>query len=186
MKSDPTKNGLQTAAGDAKSATETLASDLKGLGKPDTPSGQQAKDSLDQLSTSLQKDVTTIENTVKGVSGLRGALSRRPDGDGHIRDDGDGGQDDVHQPPGARREGRAEERVRRLERLQLPDEQRFLMHGEPATGNDGLIVKTTDEREQILERSLEVCSAQGWRIEARSESRRRSPNLRDSYGLMRF
>ena len=78
VKSDPTKNGLQTAAGDAKSATETLASDLKGLGKPDTASGQQAKDSLDQLSTSLQKDVTTIENTVKGISGLSGVLAAVP------------------------------------------------------------------------------------------------------------
>ena len=126
LKSDPTKSGLQTAAGDAKSATETLASDLKGLGKPDTPAGQQAKDSLDQLSTSLQKDVTTIENAVKGVSGASGVLHRRPDGDGHARDDADGGQDDVRQPPGTRREGRAEERVRELERLQHPDEQRSL------------------------------------------------------------
>ncbi len=74
VKSDPTKSGLQTAAGDAKSATETLTSDLKGLGKPDTPAGQQAKDSLDQLSTSLQQDVTTIENAVKGVSGVSGVV----------------------------------------------------------------------------------------------------------------
>ena len=78
VKSNPTKNGLQTAADDAKSATETLTTDLKGLGKPDTPSGQQAKDSLDQLSTSLQKDVTTIESAVKGVSGLKGALTAVP------------------------------------------------------------------------------------------------------------
>ena len=42
------------------------------MGKPDTPAGQQAKDSLDQLSTSLQKDVTTIENTVQGASGASG------------------------------------------------------------------------------------------------------------------
>ena len=59
----------------AKSATETLSSDLKGLGKPDTQAGQQAKDSLDQLSTSLQKDVTTIENAVKGVSGVSGVVA---------------------------------------------------------------------------------------------------------------
>ncbi len=78
LKSDPTKNGLQTAAGDAKSATDTLASDLKGLGKPDTASGQQAKDSLDQLSTSLQKGVTTIETTVKGASGVSGLLTAVP------------------------------------------------------------------------------------------------------------
>ena len=75
LKSDPTKNGLQAAAGDAKSATETLSSDLKGLGKPDTPSGQQAKDSLDKLSANLQQDVATIESAVKGVSGVSGALA---------------------------------------------------------------------------------------------------------------
>ena len=76
VKSDPTKNGLQAATGDAKSATETLSSDdLKGLGKPDTPSGQQAKDSLDKLSANLQQDVATIESAVKGVSGVSGALA---------------------------------------------------------------------------------------------------------------
>ena len=56
-------------------ATQTLASDLKGLGKPDTPSGQQAKDSLDKLSANLQQDVATIESAVKGVSGVSGALA---------------------------------------------------------------------------------------------------------------
>ena len=75
VKGDPTKNGLQTAANDAKSATQALASDLKGLGKPDTQDGQQAKDSLDQLSTSLQQDVVTIETAVKGLSGVGSALA---------------------------------------------------------------------------------------------------------------
>ena len=78
VKSNPTKNGLQTAGNDAKAATETLASDLKGLGKPDTQAGQQAKNSLDQLSTSLQQDVATIESAVKGASGLSGALKAVP------------------------------------------------------------------------------------------------------------
>ncbi len=52
----------------------TLTSDLKGLGKPDTQGGQQAKESLDQLSTSLQQNVATIETAVTGVSGARGVL----------------------------------------------------------------------------------------------------------------
>ena len=61
------------------------------------------------------------------------------------------------------------------------------MHAEPATGNDGLIVKTTDEREQILERSLQVYSAQGWRIEARSEFEATiAKPTADSYGLNAF
>ena len=75
VKSDPTMTGLQTAADDATSATQTLASDLKGLGKPDTPSGQQAKDSLDTLSTNLQQDVATIESAIKDASGVSGALT---------------------------------------------------------------------------------------------------------------
>ena len=75
LKNDPTKNGLQTAADDAKSATQTLDSDLKGLGKPDTAAGQQAKDSVDQLSTNLQKGADTIESSVKGASGVSGVLS---------------------------------------------------------------------------------------------------------------
>jgi hypothetical protein len=73
VKSNPTKSGLQTAAGDAKSATEKLASDLKGLGKPDTQAGQQAKDSLAQLSTSLQQGSATITSAVSGVSSLSDA-----------------------------------------------------------------------------------------------------------------
>jgi methyl-accepting chemotaxis protein len=76
--SDPTKNGLQAAAADAKSATENLSSDLKGLGKPGTQAGQQAKDSLDQLSTDLQQGATTIGSAVEGVSSVSDALSAAP------------------------------------------------------------------------------------------------------------
>lgn len=76
--SNPSKSGVQTAVAAAKSATETLASDLKGLGKPDTSAAQQAKDDLDQLSTNLTQDVSTIEGAVQGVSGasdVAGAVS---------------------------------------------------------------------------------------------------------------
>ncbi len=43
------------------------------------------------------------------------------------------------------------------------------MQGETATGNDGTTVKTTDERKQILEHSLQEYGDQGWRVETRSE-----------------
>ena len=69
------KDSLTTAVDDAKSATETLASDLEGLGKPDTEAGQQAKDSIDQLSTDLKADMTKIEDAVNGASGASGILS---------------------------------------------------------------------------------------------------------------
>jgi uncharacterized protein YoxC len=76
--SNPTKDGLQTAAADAKSATETLSSDLKGLGKPGTEAGQQAADSLDQLSTDLEQGAATIGSTVDGVSSVSDALGAAP------------------------------------------------------------------------------------------------------------
>ena len=43
------------------------------------------------------------------------------------------------------------------------------MHAEPVPGNDGSSIKTPDEREQILDRSLQTYSAQGWSVETRSE-----------------
>jgi hypothetical protein len=58
------KDSLQGVADDAKSATETLIDDLKGLGKPDTEAGQQAQDTLNQLADDLQSDVDAIDSAV--------------------------------------------------------------------------------------------------------------------------
>ena len=43
------EESLKSAANDINGATSTFADDLKSLGKPDTDSGQQAKESVDQL-----------------------------------------------------------------------------------------------------------------------------------------
>ncbi len=69
------KSSLQSAAADAKSATDTLASDLKSLGKPNTQAGQQAKDLVDQLATELTADVDSIKQTADGATGILGAVS---------------------------------------------------------------------------------------------------------------
>jgi hypothetical protein len=69
-----TKDSLTSAVDDAKAATDTLASDVKDLGAPDTASGQQAKDEVDQLSTSLKDGVATIEDSVKNASGVSGIV----------------------------------------------------------------------------------------------------------------
>jgi hypothetical protein len=73
--SSPSKKSLETAASDLETATQTFASDLKGLGKPDTQSGQAAKNSVDKLATTLQADASKISETVKGVSGVTGVVS---------------------------------------------------------------------------------------------------------------
>lgn len=81
---DPIKSGdisedsLTTAVDDAKSATETLTSDLEGLGTPDTEAGQKAKDTVDKLSTDLKTEVATIESELDGASGIAGYIAVAP------------------------------------------------------------------------------------------------------------
>jgi hypothetical protein len=69
------QDSLQSAGDDVKSATDTLESDLKDLGKPDTQSGQEAQDSINQLSSDLTTDTDSIKTAVDGVSGLSGVAS---------------------------------------------------------------------------------------------------------------
>ena len=69
------KDGLQKAADQVKTANQQLADDLKGLGAPNTESGQQVKTAVDGLSTTLQDDVSKIQNTAQNVSGLTGVVS---------------------------------------------------------------------------------------------------------------
>jgi cell division protein ZapA (FtsZ GTPase activity inhibitor) len=66
---------LQSAAGDIKSASETLVGDLKDLGKPDTKAGQEAKDAIDQLSKEVEQDVQEMQSAVDKVSGAQGAVT---------------------------------------------------------------------------------------------------------------
>jgi hypothetical protein len=71
---DISKDSLQSAAEDVKSATATLESDLKDLGKPDTESGQEAKDAIDQLSSELMTGTDSIKDAVDGVSSISGIV----------------------------------------------------------------------------------------------------------------
>lgn len=63
-------DGLKDAANDVSSATQTLTDDLKGLGTPDTESGEEVKTSIDDLSTTVESEVADIESAADGVSGL--------------------------------------------------------------------------------------------------------------------
>ena len=68
--SNLSQDGLQSAADDVRTATQTLIDDLKDLGAPDTDSGQEVKSSLDSLSTTLDTETSTIEDTADGVSSI--------------------------------------------------------------------------------------------------------------------
>ena len=69
-RSDEGRRGVRGR--DSKSATGTLESDLKDLGKPDTDAGDKAEDQVDQLSTTLQDGADAIDGAIKGVSDASG------------------------------------------------------------------------------------------------------------------
>lgn len=81
------KGKLDAAANDVQTATKKLADDLKALGKPDTESGQEVKNSIDKLSASLQNNVSKIETATKNASGISGLASAAVTASGC--DDGD-------------------------------------------------------------------------------------------------
>jgi ABC-type transporter Mla subunit MlaD len=70
-----TEESLKSTAGDVKSSTDDFVSTLKGLGKPDTDAGQQAKDSIDQLADELATTAQQVEDAVSNASGVSGILS---------------------------------------------------------------------------------------------------------------
>jgi methyl-accepting chemotaxis protein len=72
---NPSKEGLESAADDVESATQTLTDDLRALGKPGTASGEEAKAAVDELATSLEENVQSIQDAVAGASGVSEALS---------------------------------------------------------------------------------------------------------------
>jgi hypothetical protein len=72
---NPTEDGIKTAGEDVRSATETLSDDLKGLGRPDTESGQEAKDAIDQLAASLETSMQKISDAIDNASGTSGLVT---------------------------------------------------------------------------------------------------------------
>jgi hypothetical protein len=73
-----TKPKLQTAANDVITATQTLADTVKNLGKPNTKSGAQAKQSLDQLSTQISDEQKKIKTAISGVNSVSGVIAAAP------------------------------------------------------------------------------------------------------------
>jgi hypothetical protein len=73
--SDSLKSGslsegsLREAAEDFKSATQEFVDDVRGLGTPDTESGEQAKGEIDKLADSVEENVAEIDDAVQGDEG---------------------------------------------------------------------------------------------------------------------
>jgi len=72
------KESLTAAVDDATVATGNFTKSLKALGRPDTESGQQAQDSVNELTTQIDDDMTKIQDAVSNASGVAGALAAVP------------------------------------------------------------------------------------------------------------
>jgi hypothetical protein len=70
--SNLSEEGLQSAADDVKSSTQSLVDELKGLGAPPTDSGDAVKSAIDNLSTTLEDESASIQEAAQGISGLTG------------------------------------------------------------------------------------------------------------------
>ena len=68
--SNLSEEGIRSSATDARSATDQLVDDLRGLGAPETESGEEVRTSVDELSTTLETEAAKIEETAQDVSGI--------------------------------------------------------------------------------------------------------------------
>jgi ABC-type transporter Mla subunit MlaD len=69
------EDSLKDAADEFKSATQEFVDDVRGLGTPDTESGEQAKEQIDQLADSVEENVTKIEDAVDDGGSLATTVS---------------------------------------------------------------------------------------------------------------
>lgn len=68
-------DALEAAAADVSSATDAFVEDVRGLGAPDTESGQEIEDSVEALADSAEAEKAKIEEAVEDASGLTGAAA---------------------------------------------------------------------------------------------------------------
>jgi len=69
------KDSVENAFDDFKSATKTFTDDVKGLGKPPTDAGDQAKQSVDNLSSQVDDQVQKVQDAVDNTSGASGIVN---------------------------------------------------------------------------------------------------------------
>jgi hypothetical protein len=63
------QEAFDQAGGDIRSATEDLTAELRGLGAPDTNSGEEARRAVDTFATSAEAELDEIEQAVEDVFG---------------------------------------------------------------------------------------------------------------------
>jgi ABC-type transporter Mla subunit MlaD len=69
------RDAVESAADDARAATETFVDELKGLGAPDTESGEEARDTVEQLADEIEQELDALQENVSSASGIVDAVT---------------------------------------------------------------------------------------------------------------
>jgi chromosome segregation ATPase len=69
------RDSLQKGVDQAKTATNKLTDDLRGLGRPNTEAGKEAQSQVDQFANELDDNIKKVEDAVGNTSGTQSALS---------------------------------------------------------------------------------------------------------------
>ena len=75
LKSDPSSNGFNQAAEEARASTTTLVETVQGLGAPDTDSGEKARTTVETLTNEFQSGVDTVQGAIDDADGVQGLLN---------------------------------------------------------------------------------------------------------------
>jgi uncharacterized phage infection (PIP) family protein YhgE len=65
---DPSRESLEAAVDDVEGATQQLVDDVEGLEAPELDAGQQAEQSVDELSDSLSAEVEKVKETAENAT----------------------------------------------------------------------------------------------------------------------
>jgi hypothetical protein len=65
---EPSRESVESAVDDVEGATQTLVDDVEDLEAPDLESGQQAEQSVDELSDSLSAEVEKVKETAENAT----------------------------------------------------------------------------------------------------------------------
>ncbi len=66
---------IETASEEAREATDEYLDEVRGLGAPDTESGEEIKTSLDRLADEVDGEMDEIEDAVDDIQGLTGLVT---------------------------------------------------------------------------------------------------------------
>jgi hypothetical protein len=64
------RDSFEQAGEDIRTATQAFGDDLRALGSPETESGDEAKQAIDDFATTLDEDSADIETAIQDVSGI--------------------------------------------------------------------------------------------------------------------